>query len=55
MSDFKDEDLTTSKRDELISQHLRAAGVFSIEEAPDELLDEAHDEADKILGKGNDD
>ncbi|MFM0416989.1 hypothetical protein [Paraburkholderia aromaticivorans] len=54
MSSSKDDDLTTSKREELVAQHLRAPGIFSIEDAPDELLEEADTEADKILGKGND-
>ncbi|MNK06933.1 hypothetical protein D3C87_248360 [compost metagenome] len=52
---FEDEDdMKSSKRDILVMEHLNALGITSIDEAPDELIDEAHEEADKILGKGND-
>lgn len=49
----KDE-LASSKRDTLVTQHLLALGISSIEDSPDELVREAHAEADKILGVGND-
>jgi aspartate carbamoyltransferase catalytic subunit len=54
MAATKDENLKMSKRDILVSEHLCALGIMSIEDAPDELIDEAHEEADKILGKGKD-
>ena len=46
------DEFETSKRDILIAEHLRSHGIYNIEDAPDELLDEASDEADKVLGKG---
>lgn len=49
------EDATLTKRDMLLSEFLRKHGVFSIEDAPDELIDAAHKSADEILGEGNDD
>lgn len=52
--DMDDDDLATSKRDILISEFLQARGIFSIEDAPDDMLDAADAEADKVLGKGND-
>ena len=46
---------TTSNRHQLIMDHLLAHGISNLEDAPDELLHEAHEKADEILGKGNDD
>jgi hypothetical protein len=54
MAAFKDDDSQSSKRDILVNEHLIALGIMSIDDAPDELIEEAHEEADKILGKGND-
>lgn len=48
----KDDNLKPSKRDILVSEHLLGLGIMSIEDASDELIEEAHEEADKILGKG---
>jgi hypothetical protein len=50
-----DDDLRVTKRTMLIDEHLRNNGIYSIEDAPDELIDEAHRAADKILGEGKDD
>jgi hypothetical protein len=52
MTRFKDDNLKANKRDILVSEHLQKLGIMSIEDAPDELIEEAHEEADKILGKG---
>lgn len=49
-----DEDFEQSKRDILVAEHLAKLGISSIEDAPDELLDEADKYADSILGVGND-
>lgn len=49
-----DENLTPSKRDHIISEHLRVNGIFEISEAPDDILEEAIEIADKALGKGKD-
>jgi hypothetical protein len=50
----KDEvDYTVTKRDILVTEHLHALST-DIEHAPAELIDEAHEQADKVLGKGND-
>ena len=38
-----------AKRYELISDYLRDLGITNIEDAPDELIDKAHDYADKII------
>ncbi|WP_257814203.1 hypothetical protein [Burkholderia glumae] len=54
MSEKYNEDLGTTKRDHIIWDHLRANGLFSIEDAPDEILEEAMAIADRMLGKGND-
>lgn len=54
MSAFKEDDAESSKRDILVSEHLSKLGIMSITDASDELLAEAEKEADKILGKGND-
>jgi Mg/Co/Ni transporter MgtE len=51
---FKDDDSKSSKRDVLVNEHLIALGIMSIDDAPDELIEEANEEADKVLGKGND-
>lgn len=47
-------ELTTSKRDFLINQYLLAHGIASVQDAPDELLEAAHADADKVLGDGED-
>ena len=52
--DMDNDDFVTSKRDILISEYLRARGIYGIEDAPDEMLDAAHAEADTVLGKGKD-
>jgi hypothetical protein len=53
MANFKDDvDLATSKRDAIVSDYLRANGVYNLEDAPGELVDSALAEADKVLGKG---
>jgi hypothetical protein len=49
----EDDDVQSSKRDILVNEHLNALGIMSIDDAPNELIKEAHEEADKILGKGN--
>ena len=48
------DNLTTSKRDILVSEFLLKNGITSLIDAPDELIDEAHENADGILGKGKD-
>ncbi|MDN8035777.1 hypothetical protein [Burkholderia vietnamiensis] len=48
------DELTPTKRDHIISEHLRKNGIFDIEEAPDDILEEAMEIADKALGKGKD-
>ena len=53
MNGRNDSSLTNSKRDILVNDHLLALGITSIEDAPDDLIDEAHEYADSILGKGN--
>lgn len=55
MSDQFGDELATTERDRIVWDHLRANGISSIEDAPDEILEEAHKIADKALGKGNDD
>lgn len=52
--DMDDDEFATSKRDILISEYLQARGIFGIEDAPDDMLDAAHAEADQVLGKGQD-
>lgn len=52
-SDMEHDEFATSKRDSLVSEYLLARGIFSIEEAPDDLIDAANAEADKILGASN--
>lgn len=47
--------LRMTKRDELMLQYLLERGIASMEEAPDELMEEATAYADSILGAGNDD
>jgi len=55
MGNMKNDDsINTTKRDELIWDHLRELGIFSIEDAPDEFIESAHKYADSILGVGND-
>lgn len=54
MNEIEDDDAQSSKRDILVNEHLQALGISSIDDAPAELIDEANEEADKILGKGND-
>ncbi|WP_174990263.1 hypothetical protein [Pandoraea aquatica] len=44
-------DLTLTKRYILVTEHLEKAGT-DIEHADDGLIEEAHREADKVLGKG---
>ena len=51
-SEMDDDEFATSKRDILIAEFLRAHGIFSIEDAPGDMLDAADAEADKVLGKG---
>lgn len=51
----KDDGMEPSKRDILIAEYLNKHGVSSTENAPDELLDAAHENADSILGAGNND
>lgn len=46
-------DYTATKREMLVDEHLHALST-DLEHAPAELIDEAHREADKVLGKGND-
>ena len=48
------DDLTPTKRDELIRQYLSDHGIYDIEDAPAELLDAANADADSILGVGKD-
>lgn len=48
-----DESLRTTKRDELVREHLCGLGV-TIEDAPEELIKEAEAYADSILGAGKD-
>lgn len=48
------DELATSKRDHLINEYLQERGIFTIEEAPDDFLDNANAEADKTLDAGND-
>ncbi|MDY0744808.1 hypothetical protein SNE35_09830 [Paucibacter sp. R3-3] len=45
--------LSTTARDELIREYLAKHGIYSLEEAPDELVDGAQEYADESLGKGN--
>ena len=52
--DMRDDEFSTSKRDILISEYLQSRGIYGVEDAPDELLDAAHAEADRVLGKGKD-
>lgn len=54
MSEIEDDDVQLSKRDILVNEYLNALGISSIDDAPEELIGEANDEADKVLGKGND-
>lgn len=51
---MEDDEFETSQRDTLVTEYLEAHGIFSFEEAPDELIDAAHAEADKTLGTNND-
>ena len=44
--------LKTTKRDELVREYLAKHGIFDLLEAPDELVDAAHEYADGELGKG---
>ncbi|WP_322071940.1 hypothetical protein [Paraburkholderia bannensis] len=53
--DARHDALRVTKWTMLIDEHLRNNGIYSIEDAPDELIDEAHRAADKILGEGKDD
>ncbi|WP_301233195.1 hypothetical protein [Pandoraea cepalis] len=48
-----DVDYTVTKREMLVDEHLRALST-DLEHASAVLIDEAHREADKVLGKGND-
>jgi len=50
--DEDDDDDSNTKRDMLVTEHLVKHGIASIEDAPDELIDSAHAEADAILGAG---
>jgi len=50
--DMDDDELSTSKRDILISEYLQARGIYGIEDAPGDMLDAANAEADQVLGKG---
>lgn len=52
--DMDDDEFATSKRDILISEYLQARGIYSIEDAPDDMLEAANAEADQVLGKGLD-
>jgi hypothetical protein len=54
MSEIEDDDAQLSKRDILVNEYLNALGISGIDDAPDELMNEANEEADKVLGKGND-
>lgn len=49
-----DESLKTTKRDELMREHLKGLGTC-VEDAPDDLLAEANAYADSVLGAGNND
>ena len=52
--DMDEDEFATSKRDILISEYRQSQGIYSIEDAPDDMLDAAHEEADQVLGKGLD-
>lgn len=54
MSGRHDENLTPTKREHIISEHLRMNGTYEILEAPDDVLEKANNVADKALGKGKD-
>lgn len=49
-----DDDLSPTKRDELIRQYLLEHGILDIEGIPDHFLNEANAHADIILGVGKD-
>ena len=46
------EELPLSKRDILVNEHLHKLGIASVSDAPEKLLKEAHDIADRLLGEG---
>lgn len=50
-----DDGLNTTKRDELVREHLLRLGIASVEEAPDGLIEDAHQYADSVLGVGKTD
>lgn len=49
-----DDDLSPTKRDELIRQYLLERGILDIEGIPDQFLNAANAYADTILGVGKD-
>lgn len=54
MSAFEEDDVELSKRDILVREHLHKHNISNILDASDDLIAEAEKEADKVLGKGND-